>query len=183
MNPISKSAIKDIVAAVVGLLPGGKLIENTANTAAEIAISALSKRDQDEIQIVSKEIFKILSKKAEIISPEDPGRAYMAAYNVIDTIRKSQLDADRIIDCGLNPHEIYDYLLKFPAEGIDSASIGRRNIYQNYLLSFSEKVTDAVFSTAPFQRRLHQRLLQNQTKIMKMIEQFSQCIVDKTSAS
>jgi hypothetical protein len=56
-------------------------------------------------------------------------------------------------------------------------------IYRSYLRAFAEKVIDAVFVTTPFQRRLHQRLLSNQEKIMKMIEQQRGGDADKPRAS
>ena len=183
MNSIAKTALKDIVAAAVGLLPGGNILEGAAVEAADIAISALCKQDQDAIQVVTTEIFDTLTTRPDSLSPHDPGRAVSAAYNVLDTVRRSRLDADRIIDCGLDPSQVYDYLLKFPAVGIEAASGGRQMIYHSYLRAFAEKVTDAVFPTAPFQRRLYQRLLRNQEKMMKMIEQQRGGDADKPLAS
>jgi hypothetical protein len=170
MNSIAKTALKDIVAAAVGLLPGGDLLKNTAREAAEDAISSLCKKDRDIFESVLDEITKALKKRPETISPEDPGRALSAARNVVDTVRKSKLDADRLIDCDLDPSRVYEYLLNFPAVGIETASGGRKKIYQSYLRTFAEKVTDAAFSTAPFQRRLHQRILRNQRIIIESIE-------------
>jgi hypothetical protein len=109
MNSITKTALKDVVATLVGLLPGGDLLKGTAKEAAEVAMSALSKKDRDAIQNVTDDIFKTLTKSSKSLSPDDPGRAMSAAYNVVDTVRRSKLDADRIIDCDLDPSKIYTY--------------------------------------------------------------------------
>jgi hypothetical protein len=171
MNAITRTALKDVAAALVGLLPGGDLLKGSAREVVEAAASIWSKKEKDAVESVANEIFAILAKNPEALSPGDPGRAVSAAYNVLETVRLSSLDADRIIDCELDPAQLYSYLLLFPAPGIESASGGRSVLYHRYLRSFADKVVDAVFQTALFQRRLHQRLLGNQRKIMRSLEQ------------
>ena len=171
MDPISKAALKDIVAAVIGVLPYGALFGSTAREAVDVAISALREQERSAVQSVTDDLFRNLTENAKKLSPEDPGRALSAAQNVLDTIRQSELDAECIIDCGLDPSQVYEYLLKYPPIDIKAASGGRQKIYYGSLELFSQNIVDAVVNTPYFQRRVYQRLLRNQNKILQLIEQ------------
>jgi hypothetical protein len=171
MNSITETAVKDIVAAVVGLIPGGKLVEKTATQAATQAFKALTKDRRDAIQLVTDSIVSALTTGANSLSPDDPGRAISAASNVVETIRKAKLDADVLLDCCLDGEAVYHYLIQFPAAGIEYASGGRQALYHAYLKQFAETVVDAVFVTDAFQRRMFRRLMLTQKEMKTMIEQ------------
>lgn len=174
MKAITESAIKDIVAAVVGLIPGGKLLEGTAGQAAATVFVSLTKDRRNAIQSVSDAIVRVLTKDAKKLSPDDPGRAISAAFNVAETIRKAKLDADVLLDCSLDGEAVYEYLVKYyPAEGIDAASQHRQDLYHACLRQFAETVVDAVFVTDTFQRRLYRRLMLNQNALKVTLEELS----------
>ena len=170
MKAITESAIKDIVAAVVGLIPGGKLLEKTAGQAAVSVFGSLAKDRRDAIQSVTDAIVRTLTQDAKELSPDDPGRAISAAFNVVETIRNAKLDADVLLDCCLDGEAVYEYLIKYPAVGIEHASGGRQALYHTYLRRFAETVVEAVFVTDTFQRRMFRRLMLNQNEMKAMLE-------------
>ncbi len=167
MDSIEKEFFKEIALFLLGFVPGADSFKQTSSELLDRGLNLISGPEKDDVERVASEIYSRLQKAARIISPNDPGRATWAAENFLETVRKARINPDVILDCCLDPEELYNYLLRFPATGIESASGGRQKIYYDQLHVFAAVAIDAVFPTRSFQVRLFHRILSAQRRTVE----------------
>ncbi len=166
MKDVEKAIIKEIACAIIGIVPGGSLVKGITSTLIDKVL--MSSNIERSVNRITKEVTKILFSNPERIYPKDPGRAISAALDALFTIKESGLDADKLIDCNLDPQEIYEFLLLFPYD--KAAPQSRIGIYQTILRKFSEKIIIAAYHEENFQLKIHQRILKNQRDILNNSE-------------
>lgn len=164
MNEITKAAIKDITKAILGLIPGSALYSQVATSSALEAVARLTSAEKDLVATNTQSIFDLLTREAKSLSPEDPGRATSAAYDILLTVKAAELDADKLIDCALHPENVYQFLLKHEPKEHSYASAGRLQIYHKYLSRFSELVVEAASKSPAVQGKALGRILQTLQK-------------------
>jgi len=165
MGSIKKEFAKEIALLVLGLVPGANSFKQTSSELLDRGLGLISGPDKEDVARVASQIYSRLREAAKTISPEDPGRATWAAENFLETVRNARVSPDVILDCCLDPEELYNYLLRFPATGIESASGGRQAIYHAQLRAFAAVAINSVFATRSFQIRLFHKMLSTQRRI------------------
>ena len=170
MDALKKEIVNDIVGILMGLIPGGNYARRTAQTAATLL---LSRQDKDIIARIADRIFNQLYD-AVGLDAKNPGAAKSAAYNVLETIRKANITPQIIVDCYLDSELLFQYVLKYPAVGIESASQIRRQLYQRGVRTFCDELIANAFEIKSFQLFVYQKVLSNQRKILQKLAEMSE---------
>jgi len=165
MNEITKGAVEDLVKAVLGFIPGASLCSGVATASALAAASRLTRSEKELVTAVTESVFVFLTDHAASLSPQDPGRSISAAYDIIETVRAAGLDADKIVECDLDPHRVCTLLLQYEPKEHEYASAGRPQIYREYLREFCIRLVDAASRRPVVHGKVSRRVLQQLSKL------------------
>jgi hypothetical protein len=169
MDTLKKEIINDIVGILMDFVPGGTYARRTAQTAATLL---LSRQEKDLIRRIADRIFAQLYE-AVGLDARNPGAAKSAAYNVLETIRKAGLTPQVIVDCDLDSGLLFQYVMKYPAVGIESASQIRKQLYQRGVHTFCDELIANALEIKSLQLLIYQKVLLNQRKILQALEEMS----------
>lgn len=166
MDGLKKEIVNDIVGILMGLVPGGHLALHTAQSA---AVLLLSRQEKDTITRVAERIFSRLYESVGL-DTRNPGAAKSAAYDVLATIKKAELTPEILVRSCLDPKLLFEYVLKYPAVGIESASSVRKGLYIKGIRTFCDELMASALEIKPLQSFVYRELLLNQNKILRLLE-------------
>ncbi len=170
MSDLKKNFIKDITSVLLGCVPGGNILKSTISS--EIA-NQFTKEEIDIVKHTAQTIFENLYNSVGLDS-SNPGAAKAAAYNILSTIQSASITAQVLVDCCLDPHMLYNYLLKFPAPDIEHAGGIRQSLYYSGLQQFSRDITQMSLRIRHIQWLSQRQVLINQKQILDAIHNLSQ---------
>jgi hypothetical protein len=166
MDALKKEIIKDIVGILMDFIPGGKYALHTAQSA---SVLLLSRQDKDTVTRIAERIFDQLYYSVGL-DTKNPGAAKSAAYDVLETIKRANLTPQVIVDCCLDPELLFQYVMQYPAVGIESASSIRKQLHKNGVRACCEELMTSAFEIRSFQSFVYRQVLLNQRKALQALE-------------
>lgn len=165
-NRITKLS-REIAAILLDAVPGGQVILALFGEDIEQALDKLySSREPHRIVLIANKIAEDIASLSGV-TDHAPGTAVSAAHDILDSIRRSSITFEVLLECELREEKLYARLQGYKPEDWDRASELRKNYWERAARCFCKAVINEIILLPEFQAHLLKKLFQQQVHLLR----------------